>query len=150
MIWVRNHAESAAANSAADLLDQFRTAQGGAQPLGTTITRVRGIFVAQFTATALFSDYVAYGLIVWDRNAVAADLPKPITDPHVDWLSRVPITPYAEPSAGVSNSIVGDRVDSRAMRKMTEMGQTLWLVWEDSGQATTGISWDLSVLLKLA
>ena len=56
MIWVRDVGASPAATptGATDLLTDFRALNGGAQPLGVTVTRMRGRLAAQVSAAPTF------------------------------------------------------------------------------------------------
>ena len=80
-----------------DLLTTFRSAaEYGAQPIGVTITRVRGRVVLQETTATKTNDFLALGLVVEDRNSAVADVPKPFADDHVDWMAWLPMTAFGQ------------------------------------------------------
>ena len=70
MIWVRDVGASPAATptGATDLLTDFRALNGGAQPLGVTVTRMRGLLSAQVSASPTFLTDMTVGAIVLPRT----------------------------------------------------------------------------------
>ena len=139
----------AVTNAQYDLLTDFRTAgQYGAQPLGTTITRIRGAIV--LIPSAPTPTGIVAGLIVEDRAAPAGQVPLPIQERHVDWLAWQPIPSVGRD--GVTGLSTSYEIDVRSQRKMDEVGQTLWFTWEEAVTSVT-VTWSvtlfLSVLLKL-
>ena len=65
MIWVRDVGASAAATptGATDLLTDFRALNGGAQPLGVMVTRMRGRLAVQVSAAPTFLTDMTVGAI---------------------------------------------------------------------------------------
>ena len=131
-----------------DLLTQFRSAaEYGAQPIGTTITRVRGRLILQETTATPTNDFFGLGLVVEDRNATSAEVPKPFADDHVDWLAWLPFARFGQD--GITGLAVSWEIDVRSQRKLDEVGQTLWLTMDAAVTSTWSATVVLSVLLKL-
>jgi hypothetical protein len=133
---------------AVDLLTTFRSAaEYGAQPIGVTVTRVRGrIILTETTATAT-NDFFGLGLVVEDRNSTVAEVPKPFADDHVDWLAWMPLARVGQD--GLTGSFNSWEIDVRSQRKLDEVGQTLWLTMDAAVTSTWSATVVLSVLLKL-
>ncbi|WP_157034563.1 hypothetical protein [Corynebacterium jeddahense] len=148
MIWVRDVGASPAATptGATDLLTDFRALNGGAQPLGVTVTRMRGRLAAQVSASPTFLTDMTVGAIVLPRTIPAADIPTPVTDLHADWLMWQPMDGLGQGAASAAGFSV--EIDVRSQRKMDEVGETLWLAWEGTG-LTTSLAWSISTLVKL-
>ena len=131
-----------------DLLTNFRTAgEYGAQPLGVTITRVRGRIILTETTGVLTNDFFGLGLIVEDRNSTAAEVPKPFADEHADWLAWMPFSRVGQD--GITGTFNSWEIDVRSQRRMDEVGQTLWLTMDAAVTSTWSATVVLSVLLKL-
>ncbi len=93
---------------------------------------------------------ITWGLVVEDRNSLVTELPKPTEDPHVDWMAWQPV-PMVGPS-GVTGDSVSAPIDIRSQRRLDEVGQTLWLSWDESVVSPTitfSVTFILSVLLRL-
>ena len=133
---------------AVDLLTQFRSAaEYGAQPMGVTITRVRGRVILSETTTVKTNDGFVWGLVVEDRNSTAAEVPKPLADDHVDWMAWTPLA-RSGPD-GLTGEFSSWEIDVKAQRKLDEVGQTLWLSMDTAVTSTWSATFFLSVLLKL-
>jgi hypothetical protein len=149
LVWSRSiKSESAATSGAYDLLEDFRLAtQYGAQPLGTTVTRVRGYLVLSSPSVTTPTG-ITWGLVVEDRAAAVAEVPKPQQERHVDWLAWQP-HPHVG-TDGITGTANAREIDVRSQRKLDEVGQTLWLAWDQtSATVTWTVAFSLSVLLKL-
>ena len=132
---------------ATDLLTDFRALNGGAQPLGCTVIRMRGRVAAEVSAAPTFLTAMTIGAIVLPRTIPAADIPNPITDLHADWLMW---NSFDGIGAGAASAVgFSMQLDAKSKRKMDEVGETLWLSWQGSG-LTTSLAWDLSTLVMLA
>lgn len=149
LVWSRSiKSESAATSGAYDLLEDFRLAtQYGAQPLGTTITRVRGALVLSSPSVTTPTG-ITWGLVVEDRAALSTEIPKPQAERHVDWMAWSPV-PFVGPS-GITGTVLSAPFDVKAQRRLDEVGQTLWLAWDQQSATTTWtVTFFLSVLLRL-
>ena len=153
LVWVRQsfilNPVDQTNGAAKDLLETFRTAaEYGAQPMGTTITRVRGqLLLSEITAVAA-NDAFTWGLIVEDRSSTLAQLPLPDDQEHVDWLAWQPCAAFGE--SGRAGSWVRYEIDVKSQRRLDEIGQTLWLVCDARFPgASYNAIFSLSVLLKL-
>ena len=137
-----------ATDQARDLLTDFRAEQGGAQPPGMTVTRVRGTMSFQTAEPLAVSSALGWGLIVDRKNALETEIERPSAAPHADWMMwEFEVPNINRISAGAN--IYGFRVDVRSQRRLDEVGDTLWLVWEGQALGSLEVSWNLSVLLKL-
>ena len=131
-----------------DLLTTFRSAaEYGAQPIGVTITRVRGRVVLQETTATKTNDFLGLGLVVEDRNSAVADVPKPFADDHVDWMAWLPMTAFGQD--GITGQVASFEIDVRSQRRLDEVGQTLWLTMDAAVTSTFSVTIVLSVLLRL-
>ena len=149
LVWSRSiKSESGATSGAYDLLEDFRLAtQYGAQPLGTTITRVRGSLVLGPPSVTTPTG-ITWGLVVEDRAALATEVPKPQQERHVDWLAWQP-HPHVG-ADGITGTANAREIDVRSQRRLDEVGQTLWLAWDQaSATVTWTVTFTLSVLLRL-
>ena len=149
MIWVRDVGSSAAATpvGASDLLTDFRTLNGGAQPLGCTVIRMRGRVSAEVSAAPTFLTTMTIGAIVLPRTIPAVDIPTPVTDLHADWLMWNSFDGLGEGAASAVGFSM--QLDAKSKRKMDEVGETLWMSWEGTG-LTTSLGWSISTLVMLA
>ena len=131
-----------------DLLTTFRSAaEYGAQPIGVTVTRVRGrVSLRETTATAT-NDHFGVGLLIEDRNSLASEIPHPYSDEHADWMMWMPLTAYGQD--GITGSWASYEFDVKSQRRMDEVGQTLWLSMDAAVTSTFSAVISLSVLLKL-
>ena len=139
-------AVAATPTGARDLLTDFRAINGGAQPLGATITRMRGLLRAVVSAAPTSATEIVVGAIVLPRTIPAVDIPNPISDQHADWLMWQPFDGFMGGAA--SAAAFSTEVDVRSQRKIDEVGETLWLSWQGTG-LVTGLEWELSTLVKL-
>lgn len=124
-----------------DLLGAFRARLGGVtQNLPDwTLVRLRGqmTFEAQQTATQLTGSIVV-GAIRWRSDAVG--LPTPVALPFEDWLMWTPIW-----TNNVAGSFPNGQAlleipfwfDNKTMRRLYQVDDTIFLVWESSSGAVT-------------
>jgi len=149
LIWARHITENAAMTNPQqiDLLDEFRTVNGGAQPIGSTVTRVVISYAqARVAASAVAGSGVIVGLIV--APTIAAQVPLPVTQPHEDWMYWKYLR-YWDAGRASQGQAAWD-FDVRSQRKMAELGQTLWFVAQAQPfVATDTFSLAASVLLRL-
>ena len=100
MVWSRTRSVFVGVGTSgdgADLLTTFRSAaEYGAQPMGVTVTRVRGRVSVQETTGTPTGDFLGLGLIVEDRNSLASEIPHPYADEHADWMAWMPLTAYGQ------------------------------------------------------
>ncbi len=129
-----------------DLLQEFQTAYG-ADILGSTITRIRGVVQWNLGDVAVAGLAAITAIRTADQTELQADAEGPLTSYHADWMAFVPtILDDSVPSAW------HQEIDVRSQRKMEELGRTLALSFEtDAADATTAIEvkYFFSVGLKL-
>lgn len=136
-----------------DVLSDFRTLMGISSNLpGATIARIRGaaqyIYDPNVAATSLSGTYM--GFVVGDIGITPAF---PLAQPNADWMYRewFPDSQpgqVIDPAAGPAMSSV--LIDVKAMRKMQEVGQTLFFTWvRTSTPNVTQLTLACSVLMML-
>jgi len=160
MIWARTLTSTGVgipiAGAQIDLLDGFRVSNGGAQPIGSTITRVRIDLTMQVPGAFVPNDALVCGLIIDQATGILTEVPQPVTDRHADWMwwRRLSlVNPHSTSDQDATGPLATSyEIDVRAQRKMEELGETLWF----SAQAAGGSAVDrillttaFSVLLKL-
>jgi len=160
LIWARtvdfDLSVAAGAANRIDLLATFRLANGGAMPIGATVTRIRLSMIVGVTDGLAFNSSCLMGAIVDQLYADATKVPVPLTDAHADWMYWQRLFPVAGPGSSSDQDSAGPvtsgyEADVRSQRKAEELGQTLWLVTQHSNAvgATINIRGSASVLLKL-
>lgn len=149
-----------------DLLAPFRASTGGYQPAGSTVERVR-INVSQtlFLSAANVLDNLdlastQMGLIVDQIQGDFAQVPRPLVEPHADWMAwnRMPVTPTFGSTLTVATDLAtatrvtsAHEFDVKSTRRMDELGETLYLVFQlnRADPTDSSVSGTASVLLKL-
>jgi len=120
-------------------------------PLGTTVTRIRGDLEIQ-TADFELGQGLTCGILVEALGATAAELPDPrITqDPHDDWMWWRHLYFVQDAPSAQTGYTCHYELDVRSMRKMEELGQTLWFFASNvSPTISTALGGAWSTLLKL-
>jgi len=107
-----------------DLLAPFRTANGGAQPPGVTVARVRFSLRAEFTE-GVGPQGIRHGLLVDDRTLANADEHSPLSEPFLDWML---LDTTWEGASGSPDNRAWEKYDVKAKRRLDEIGQTLWWI----------------------
>lgn len=139
-----------------DMLSQFET-DYGAQLIGCTVVRVRGIMWATSTGgtgttnTARMAMRVAtgQGLVLGSPIPVAADL---YQDENADWMLWEPFANVIGPSGQYPTNLLGRVVDVKSSRKIGELGERLIMLFTPNPAAPTIVwsyGWDLSIGVKL-
>jgi len=129
-------------------LGSFET-QFGAQLLGATIVRVRGVMFAEATAAPLAGSHqpLVLGMrIVDEAEATPLVAQSPTVDLHADWFVYEPF--YA--SMSTLSDTNGWKFDSQSSRKLEELGQGVRMSVGNSGGPTIVFSSVISLGLKLA
>lgn len=146
--------------TAVDLLASFE-ARYGADPIGTTLLRVRGIYALASGSTAGVPAVVGIRIGSDHDAALTSSEQNPMTNgEYLDWLSYEPfITGEFDPGTASTNSFsswvggpVTNRViDVKAKRKLTELDETIILnMGSDTASETTITGhFVLSMLLAL-
>lgn len=162
LVWARQTASGApttiATGQAAvfDLLATFRAANGGAVPLGSTVTRVRIDMATEYVNINGLVGCLTTGLIV-DQALSAAnpstEVPEPDSEPHADWMywrSFFRLPAGDGDLVGTASAVnVTYEIDVRSQRKMEELGESLFWVVKNSTAASHLVQVSASVLLKL-
>lgn len=140
----------------ADLLANFEAIYG-AQLIGTTIMRVRGIMGVIPTSAypAAGQSFIRATINVDDAGYTqqTTDSAFSTTGTYKDYMLFEPffVTGSSAPS-GVSTDLQQRVIDVRSRRKLDELNQSLYLQWHPShsvAASTTVATWDLSLLVAL-
>ena len=131
-----------------NLLYSFET-DYGANLIGATVTRVRGLISASLNVSTGPSQMV-FALRV-NSDATVALGNGPFDQPHLDWMGW---EPFIFRFAGITgNEMNRDQalsrvIDIKSQRKLEEINEQL-SAWVEGNQQAWTISWNLSILLKL-
>lgn len=154
-VWAHllNDFGAAAPTGSIDILTDFRTIMGITANLpGCTVVRIRGSVQMEFAAAGSFdhTSGFAHGIYVDTVTSVAA---LPLGLPNEDWMfwEWSPVSRGYD-AIGPTNTdrILSVPIDARAMRKVEEVQQTLFYVWEVTGPVDTAeVNTILSIGIKL-
>lgn len=148
---------AAATNGQVDMLSDFRTKMTiGANLPDTTVVRIRGCMTFSIASGQVLSytSAITAGILVLPSTIPAAQIPKPDTDPWNDWLFWQKMSPFAVSATGASAALGNDwitdmPIDSKAMRKLKNIDDTLWFSWNSLNGDTCHVHIMLAVGLKL-
>lgn len=156
-VWARERAVASFTSGApfnalaVDLLAGFQ-ARYGADPLGCTLYRVRGIIACTSTSGTGIPLTVAMR-VGQDRDASLTDTEQnPDTNgQYLDWLMYEPFIAGTAAAAGQGTEVEARMIDVKARRKLQELDQTLIL---NAGSfsatvSTLNVFYNLSMLLAL-
>jgi len=142
-VWARDFSELNAitdAGTAVQLSTDFETAMGTAHlPVGLTIGGIMLDFVASRVAAGADPEsFLQIGVICTDEDT-AAQVPRPLTDQHADWMWWQMIGFPAPGADSVTSTFqaMGGPLRVRSKRKCTELGTDLWLVAQASDAVGT-------------
>ncbi len=149
LVWARRLVSPAAGTPfAVDLLSGFRDANGGAQPVGSTITRVRGTVQFTHSGPAAADTGIAWGLVVDRVGLTAGEVPDPYIDPYADWMGWGFIPTSID--GGGATVTASKEIDVKSQRKMEELGETLWMTFTDNPALSSAqVFVQMSILLRL-
>lgn len=136
------------AGSKLNLLAQFET-DYGANLIGATVTRVRGLITASPNVSTAASNLVVAARVSNDAELAAGS--GPIDQPHLDWSMWEPFIFRFGGITQVDANRTFDFsrvVDVKSQRKVEEVNEEFAIWLQPTGQAWT-VSWQLSILLKL-
>lgn len=160
MIWARTptfgFTSIPSTGTAFDLLAAFRT--DGGSTLGATVTRVH-ISLQLNWGEVTQDNRMVHGLLVDQLQQAETQVPRPVAEPHADWMywESAPMLPefaaatYVPPADPDTRLVASHRIDAKSQRKCEELGQTLWYVLDPSFGASGEVIVQAaaSVLLKL-
>jgi len=132
-----------------DLLGILKV-QLGAGVLGSTVSRVRLTMGAARTAGSTVTANFFVGVKVGDSLVEAVDQ-DPSTATGLDWMFWRKCFMAEDNAGGALASLHANawEFDIKAMRKMQEVGQTLWLVLGNADADSFTVQYGASVLLLL-
>ena len=153
VVWARHSLTGATIASGVpvkvNLLDQFETAYG-ANLLGATITRIRGVIVAGNNISPTATGQLLLAARIGASSEVSADANDGVTQPYLDWMLWEPLVYQALPAdPQTSDSVALSRIiDVKSQRRLEELNQELQM-WIAASSTSFAYSWNLSILLKL-
>jgi hypothetical protein len=153
-IWARQDFTTTpvAAGTATDLLTDFYTDAGLASaPPGVTVGGILLDFTAvQTVSRASSTDSIQIGILV-DSETTAAQVSRPATDKHSDWLwwQQIAIPGAAAGDSYSTANTIGGPIRIRSRRRMDEIGMRLWFVTELTGTTNVDLTVRTSVLLLM-
>lgn len=138
--------------SRGDLLADFQTTYG-AQLIGATLVRVRGIMACQTSAATTDFQGVRWAAAV-EQNPGAAAMAAgdgPFTGDHKDWMVFEPFAVAGAGQIGVNQDPAGRVIDVKSMRRIEELNEEFFYAAEaDAGNtAAVTLYFDLSIGIKL-
>lgn len=152
LVWARQSqlpstTVAAASTTFIPLLTTFSTAYG-ADPIGTTVRRIRATFMFRNSATVGNSIRAYLGVFVSEGVPTTANQ-APANFPHLDWMHWEQI--FAEPVIGTEFATINRfMLDIRAQRRMEELGQDLYLAISNAHPTDAlAYAYGSSVLLAL-
>jgi hypothetical protein len=132
-----------------NLLDQFETAYG-ANLLGATVTRIRGVVVAGNNIAPVATGQLLLSARVGVSSEVSADNNDGITQPYADWMLWEPFVFQNLPASGqtADSWALSRTIDVKSQRRLDELNDELQM-WIAASSTSFAYSWNLSILLKL-
>lgn len=153
MVWARSITTGATVATVSpvkqNLLANFET-EYGANLIGATVTRIRGVVVAGNNVSPAVSSQMLLAVRVGNDAEASGQLSDGFNQPYLDWMAWEPFIYQALPAAPqTSDSPALSRlIDVKAQRKLEEVNEELQ-VWVGALNAPFAYSWNLSILLKL-
>ena len=130
-VWARqeiNQIVNGESSAAINLFGNFET-EYGAQLLGSTVMRVRGML--ELEPVAAVTGFAAAGIRV-DLDGQAGN--GPLTSKHLDWMAYFPLA--FNPVDETAGRLARVDVDVKAARRVEELGEALHLVVQNPFVAT--------------
>jgi hypothetical protein len=127
-----------------DLLAGYIAAGGSSQ--GVTVVRTLIWYTYLINEVHTPKDLLTLGLIKGTNRA--ADVADPDLDPYADWAFHQ--THYSGLVTGLvsADAPEGGRIDAKSSRKVTEVGETWWLVYKGSAPTTTTATYDFRARVR--
>ena len=127
-----------------DLLANYIAAGGSTQ--GVTVVRTLIWFNWLINEAHTSSDRLTMGLI--KGTQAAADVADPDLEPFADWAHHY--THFSGHTTGLvtADAPEGGFIDSRAQRKVEELGETWWLILKGSAPATATATYDFQARVR--
>lgn len=156
-VWVRHILNSSGTDvtTGSNLLSTFETAYG-AQLIGCTVVRIRGLVYANSDGTAGTTNSFRFGARVLsgalDLSGPVPDQ-SPFVDENADWMMWEPFIHSRETVTSTSPDVGTMRmVDVKSARRIEELGEALVMFQASNPSAPTitwSYGWDLSIGVKL-
>lgn len=153
LVWARHSTTGATVSTVlpikVNLLDQFET-RYGANLLGATVTRIRGLIVCGNNISPSATGQLKFAARIGAASEVGGDLNDPVTQPYLDWMLWEPFSYLSLPDTPqtVDSMALSRVIDVKSQRRLEELDQELQM-WVAASSTTFAFSWDLSILLKL-
>jgi len=157
-VWVRHTVTAAVTNQVlgSDLLSQFET-DYGAQLIGCTVVRIRGIVFATTAQEGAGADHFRMAARVesgrgLDLTAALPAAAGPFDGENADWMLWQPFFQVRPLAGTIDGDLVGRVIDVRASRKLEELDERL-VMFVAPNPAAPAVAWtygwDLSIGVKL-
>jgi len=122
-----------------DLLASYVSAGGSTQGVTVVRTLIWGTWLINETHTP--KDLLTIGLIKGTRTA--ADVADPDLEPFADWAYHYTHYSGLEHGLVAADSPEGLMHDVKSSRKISEVGETWWLIYKGSAPTTTTATYDV-------
>jgi len=122
-----------------DLLADYRAETGSTQ--GVTVARTIVTMLWYINEAHTPDDFITVGLIKGTK--ATADVADPITEPYADWAFLR--TMYSGETNGLVTADACEvlTIDTSAMRKVEEVGETWWLIYRGSAPITSTATYSI-------
>lgn len=157
LVWARTSNQSTFTQGApftpfqADLLADFNT-RYGADALGITVARIRGIMAMETSVAAVTLPGVMAIRVGAEGEVASTEFNPHVNGKYLDWMAYEPFFARPNTTDFGSGAQASTRViDVKANRKVSELDETLFL-YAGSNTATAGtmsVFYNLSILLML-
>jgi len=103
------------------------------------------------SGTLTSQDGITYGLVVDSLTRATANVSRPGTSEHDDWMmwSWLPISQLTAMASTDTDRIVSADVDVKSRRRLEEVNDTLWFAWQVSGLLNAAVALEFRILLLL-
>lgn len=138
--------------SRTNLLANFETLYG-AQLIGTTVMRIRGIVATTTDATGGFQRLRMAAKVESTQDPAPSTVDGPYGSEHDDWMLWEPFATNGASDEYFGNDVAARVIDVQSARRLEELGEELqlWFQAAPDNQADTqvALTYELSVGLKL-
>jgi hypothetical protein len=133
-----------------DLLAGLET--GGVGIVGGTIVRSH-VMLSISDPAADTNPGVFWGLVVYGKDRVGANVPPVLTDSYLDWLMIRELTPGCAPTSWQNSAftdyLYGGEFDVKAKRRLPQMDDSLFICLYNGGSSTISYTWFIRTLIAL-
>jgi len=127
-----------------NLLSSYITAGGSTQ--GVTVVRTLIWYTYVINETHTHKDLLTLGLI--KGTAATADVADPDLEPFADWAFHHTHYSGLEHGSVAADAPEGGFLDVKSSRKISEVGETWWLIYKGSAPATATATYDFKARVR--